>query len=942
MAMTIVNNPSAMLTLGELNKNVSQLGKQLKKVSSGMRINSVGDDASGYVISERMRVRIRSLDQDERNVQNGSALLRTAEGAIQSQIELMKTVKEKVLDAANDTNTDIDRATLQKEIDHAYEQIENIAQETNYNGKRLLVGDEVDEVVESWIVKASSEMVEGSDAMNMVPNVYDTLDGATGPFDVFQSSKVRGVSAEDYVLGFSPSIKFEGGVNGTSSTYTYTYTVGSGYASAADMDGTAFYVGGAYYLLTTSPDSSREYGYISTSGGQTYKNKYTVTQIDLSGCSTVADVMALIDSKSGYVTGHTANSFTSGSSISSVTFTASSGTTTGRETIASAGSGVFSGGTNSTGIQDDDPDTPPFVPATPATFTLSGLAADTGIRLNNNYNALKFVPSSQGLTYANGIYSVGVDYSGTFTFGGCTATMGGRSLTFAAPITTDAMGNQNGVNGNSYQVLGGIPADPPVEYDFSAASPLSGSSSYTYTAGTPSVTATATVDVSGYTGVEDLIADLTGKAITLGTSSYGNNNYFETQGYPYDSSSNYYTHYEFIDSASGNPVDTMYKIYGSKVLDLNTLRAGVEGGKTIAKAFSDLFAPQNGRITEAKNDSDEVIGVKVSAYYSGTSGNSEKLWLTENNLRSYELDYGAWFAANPGASIPGDLDDKGFRFYCATDAGQWFNIHFNAGNQPDDVRPEHDPDAEDIKSIFIDVSEVTDAASLVQAIKTQADEYLLGDDPDFNHHYRMIADGDKLIIYDNRRNTDTYFQKVKDASNRNLYDYQTYGAKIADGVQDNVLKDKRNIYVKPIIIQDTDRANQNIRLKVPQTTLDHLFGYKKENMAPSDFNVLTKESRDALLGMGKPEESEGYLDHALNYLTSANVLVGAQIMRLAQSEANIVTSRESTTASESTLRDADMAKEMTEYTKANVLAQAAQSMLAQANQNSSAVLSLLQ
>ena len=82
--------------------------------------------------------------------------------------------------------------------------------------------------------------------------------------------------------------------------------------------------------------------------------------------------------------------------------------------------------------------------------------------------------------------------------------------------------------------------------------------------------------------------------------------------------------------------------------------------------------------------------------------------------------------------------------------------------------------------------------------------------------------------------------------------------------------------------------------------------------------------------------------HVLDYLTGANTLIGAQIMRLEMTEANIVTSRENTTASESTLRDADMAQEMVGYTKANVLAQAAQSMLAQANQNSSAVLSLLQ
>jgi flagellin len=70
--------------------------------------------------------------------------------------------------------------------------------------------------------------------------------------------------------------------------------------------------------------------------------------------------------------------------------------------------------------------------------------------------------------------------------------------------------------------------------------------------------------------------------------------------------------------------------------------------------------------------------------------------------------------------------------------------------------------------------------------------------------------------------------------------------------------------------------------------------------------------------------------------------IGSYLSRLEYTEANIVTSNESTQASESTIRDADMAKVMTEYTKSNILSQASQSMLAQANQTSASVLSLLQ
>ena len=111
-------------------------------------------------------------------------------------------------------------------------------------------------------------------------------------------------------------------------------------------------------------------------------------------------------------------------------------------------------------------------------------------------------------------------------------------------------------------------------------------------------------------------------------------------------------------------------------------------------------------------------------------------------------------------------------------------------------------------------------------------------------------------------------------------------------------------------------------------------------MSAADYTVMRKEMREQMLGMSK--ESVGILDRGLNYLTSANCLLGAQINRLDYSHANLTVSIENTTNSESTLRDADMAKEMMEYTKANVLAQASQSMLAQANQNSSQVMSLLQ
>lgn len=139
MAMVVKNNMQALNTLNTLNSNTNALTSSLKKVSSGMKINSAQDDASGYAISERMRVQIRSLDQAKANTNSGNSLLKVAEGAVSSTVDILKTLKEKVINAANDTNTDEDRATIQKELNQSIDQINDNASVT-FNGKFLVDG----------------------------------------------------------------------------------------------------------------------------------------------------------------------------------------------------------------------------------------------------------------------------------------------------------------------------------------------------------------------------------------------------------------------------------------------------------------------------------------------------------------------------------------------------------------------------------------------------------------------------------------------------------------------------------------------------------------------------------------------------------------------------------------------------------------------------------
>lgn len=113
MAMLVRNNIAANRTLSQTDKNEKARSKSLGKLASGMKINSAADDSASFSISARMRVKIRALEQDTQNVQNGTSILNTAEGGIQNQIDILRTIREKVIDAANDHNTDEDRQTIQ-------------------------------------------------------------------------------------------------------------------------------------------------------------------------------------------------------------------------------------------------------------------------------------------------------------------------------------------------------------------------------------------------------------------------------------------------------------------------------------------------------------------------------------------------------------------------------------------------------------------------------------------------------------------------------------------------------------------------------------------------------------------------------------------------------------------------------------------------------------
>lgn len=136
----MMNNTTASLALGELNKNNNKLSKDLQKLSSGMRFSGPGGNAAEYAISERMRVMVRSLGQDMENVKTGKNLVHTAEDGIQRIIDELRDMKAMAINSLNDHNSEIDRHILQKEFSERMQDMEDIAVTTNYNGIILLDG----------------------------------------------------------------------------------------------------------------------------------------------------------------------------------------------------------------------------------------------------------------------------------------------------------------------------------------------------------------------------------------------------------------------------------------------------------------------------------------------------------------------------------------------------------------------------------------------------------------------------------------------------------------------------------------------------------------------------------------------------------------------------------------------------------------------------------
>ena len=138
--MVINHNMSAMFGSRINGINEANQSNNMAKLSSGMKINKAGDDASGLAVSEKMRAQIRGLNQAADNAQNGVSFIQTTEGYLEETTDIVQRIRELAVQSSNGIYTDEDRMQIQVEVSQLVAEVDRIASQAQFNGMNMLTG----------------------------------------------------------------------------------------------------------------------------------------------------------------------------------------------------------------------------------------------------------------------------------------------------------------------------------------------------------------------------------------------------------------------------------------------------------------------------------------------------------------------------------------------------------------------------------------------------------------------------------------------------------------------------------------------------------------------------------------------------------------------------------------------------------------------------------
>ena len=844
----VAHNSSSALALGELNKNTEKLAKDLKKISEGVKITGASDDASGYAISEKMRVQIRGLGQDVQNVQNGTSLLNVASGGVQDIVDELRTLKELAINSANDHNSEIDRKTLQKEFDQRKAHIEDVAVETNYNGIILLDGRWGRS---SWGWGAG-KTTEISQSATSSTNAGPTTTTTVGP-----NSTTRIIPPTTSVTTSTSTITSATPPASTGITTTGPVTTSDTTNSTTTTGPTT----SSYTSETVSDSSSTKSGKITT-----VVDKDTTTTT-----TTVATTTTQIDT-------------TTTKKVTTTTIVSATPVTT----VTPASPIIITNGTTSItadGIYE-------FAPDYTGTLTISAsnveiMGPSSGVTLNDVYmvdNGLKDL-------YLKNVSVVNTQDKSAIAFDSSTNNtlhlLGVNSIR-ESPSTPGTIKSKATINvGGRLSIVGNGNLD--IESSFSATGAIIGSNDGDSCG---DIAIGQSVNISVHSGWPSSAACIGsgGNGASCGNITIGSNakisaikdvSYYPViPGYSVDNAGVAIGAGNSYSSASKCGAITIYS--SANVIATGNRGAGIGCSSDESKC---------GNITVYSDANVNAYSEKSAAIGTGNCGYSRTnpSWdgNPTNTSECGSITVYSWSSGSVNATTSASYAEAIGHGYTIPPRSAYsivgsINLSNTVNNITGGIADFSEPSLGSTTTTYYD-------------IKTD----------------KIISTETSQLIVETK-----------------TIQYET-STEITEAVTTTVYEDGDPEWVEylhdPLIIHTGTKANQHLRVYIKDMRLEAL-GVESTKIDPRE------EAVNAL----------DVIDKAIEYALDTATKLGAYMMELEFTEENLVMAGENTQASESAIRDADMAKEMTNFVKGNVLAQAAQSMLAQANQSSSIVLQLLQ
>jgi flagellin len=391
MALTVTTNVSSLNAQRNLNASQSSLNTSLQRLSSGLRINSAKDDAAGLAISERFTAQIRGNEQASRNANDGISLAQTAEGALSEIGNNLQRMRELAVQASNATNSDSDRAAINNEVQALSTEIDRVAQNSAFNGTKLLDGSFTAKNFQVGANNAASDSIQITAISSARTSALGGVSGANYA-SVTGAATTTALAAGDVTLnGIQVGASTAGGAAGQSAA--------SAYSIAAAINAVSGQSG-----VTASAQATSVAGVASTAFGAVAANSFSINGVNVGAIA--AGVNAA---------GQGANVAAAINAISSQTgVLATANATTGAVTLAAA-------------------DGRDIAIAASTSPVYANLTADTGLTAATTHGTVKLEASRDIVVSGGAVGSAGLTAAAALP-GGLTAATPGAAVSTVATM----------------------------------------------------------------------------------------------------------------------------------------------------------------------------------------------------------------------------------------------------------------------------------------------------------------------------------------------------------------------------------------------------------------------------------------------------------------------------------------------------------------------------